>query len=918
MSDKIDWETVLGFVSESLDTQIKGTDEHKLSNKLYKTDEEIGRYMIDEKLDEIDRTVYLLRNGVSIQKHSVSASLCRLLQERGPETKSRVLPIITSILPNESHDLQILFGRAITQATEQSLLSGLSLAKVTDLALTLIARKVEAVTEVWCETLLAVLHCLPIDLIEKEILPTILVEGGLAQPSAARLWSARVIGVVAPRLLLAQSHPEVFLKALSLCQDTDYEVRACMCKELNGIARAVGHDRAVSDLLPEYLELIMDEECVVREAAIDNIMQLIDFFEPAVKKETVIPVWKRLYQLSDTDLRYFTNFYHSLSTSTYSEDETREMCAFNFPALVKCVMTQPSGFESHRLDIVFEKMGQDANRNVRRRLAAGLHDIAALLGKRSWAYLRTGFLRLFGDPDVEVYQQIHRHLGATLLQFSKDEASHRDTQLDDVLFLILRRERECATYTARHNWRLHQDLLAQFRYFPDVFGLDLLHGHCVPLLFKTLQENVVLPIKLTVISCVVTFLKFAKRTEHRERLYRHMYDLKDSADYHIRQLFVELCDNVLSQYSNRFFRESFFNSLLELVKDPVANVRLKVVPLLPEIRRGLRKAQDSALQARVTDAIGVLIGDEDPDVSAAAKAVPASKGDVMFRGIGDPTFSRSQDAVDVAKEEEEQKMLMLEWETEEAARRRDMDDARHEFVKQMAEKRVTTKKGGTSGTGAAIAKGKTDPAGKSKAGLSTTATRTKTAASSYPSSKSVDPPSSSRTGTAVKPGNTSTSSSRAAGNDRGPPGSPEVHRMSRSASTPGGAAKSESFEQGRLPGLRGPHGSPRPGGSARMPGNSGTTVKSAANASSNHATSSLAPMRRSQELLNHGMHSAGGSTTSGSQGTWSATSSTARGTLGPPKTSAKLSPLPRTAGKDTIDSGSLERRRTAASASISK
>ncbi|KAI8918170.1 armadillo-type protein [Powellomyces hirtus] len=1013
-SDKIDWETVLGFASESLDTQIKGTDEHKLSNKLYKTEEEIGRYLLDEKLDDIDRAVHLLRNGMAVQKHSVAGTLIRLLHERGPETKTRLLPVIASIIPNEQHDLQIMFGKAIAQSTEQGFLSGPPLNKLIPVARAMIAKKDAEVAEAWSEILLTMIQHLTAEIIEKEILPELLVDEGLAQPSTFRLWRARVIGVVAPRIMKTESQHQVFHKAMSLCQDTDYEVRACMCRQLNAIARAVGHERAVRELLPEYVELIMDEECVVREAAIDNIMQLMDFFEPAVKVQTIIPLWKKLCeeqsprilqclarqlgaflwetreQLPDNDLRYFTNFYHSLSTSSYSEDETREMCAFNFPAIVKCALPQSSGFESHRLDIAFERMVADPNRNVRRRLAAGLHDVAALFGPRAWTYLRAGFFKLFADPDVEVYQQVYKHLGLTLLQFVKHESASQDTQLEDVLFLILRRERECATYTSRNNWRLHQTLLEQFRYFPDVFGLDLLHGHCVPLLFKTLHENVVLPIKTTIIRCVCTFLKFAKRTEHREKLYRHMYDLKDSPNCHTRLLFIDLCEQILTHYSNRFFRESFFSAFLELVKDPVANVRLRVVPLLPEIRRGLRKAQDSALQARVTDAIGVLIGDEDIDVSAAAKALPASKNDgcndfiisntmgMGKRGGGvsmDGFYGRSNDSIDFAKEEEEQKMLMMEWETEEAARRRDMDDARHEFAKQLAEKSIGKKgkvkagpgvegsSGGSSGGGAG-SKIKTGP------GLTTGSSRSK--AQSALHSKTADLPTSSsgifdRRGPAsssTKPGTTATRAgvSHTAGEKHSPAMSDSgssnnnSHRIARSANpaTQGGAGVrkpgGDEFDIGRLPGLRSAAAgtSPRSTRSARAvvssssggaggasnisQGTAASSSPSSTTSSSSSSTSKgggavsgiglhsgLAPMRRSQELLNHGFGGAGGTSSTTSSGSAYGTISAARMIHGQPKTTLKLSPIPKAMGKDTGDSSSSSTavpsgRRAAASA----
>ncbi|KAI8820794.1 armadillo-type protein [Fimicolochytrium jonesii] len=512
-SDNIDWD--LGYASESLDTHMKGTDEHKLSNRLYKTEEEIGRYILDEGLDEVSRAIHLLRQGAPIQKYSVAASLCRLLQDRGAEAKSRVVPVLLSAVKQDPPDLQIAFGRSLIQVIDKELLTKSGLQNVADTAKALLAKNDEDVREIWADVLLGAIRFLPAEFVEKEIVPEFLTETGLAQPPPKRLWAARVLGAAAPRIESKQIQQALIRKAASLCQDTDYEVRACMCRELNSIARAVGHECTVRDLLTEYVELIMDEESVVRESAIENIMNLMDFFEPAVKTQTIIPVWKKLCeeqptrilpclarhlgpflwetrpQLSDQDLRYFTNFYHSLSTSQYSEDDTREMCAFNFPAIVKCtcagfLVTQ--SYESHRLDIVFDRLTQDPSRHVRRRLAAGLHSVAEIMGSFAWTHLRTGLLRLFSDAELDVYRSVSEHLGETLKAFVKDDLCRRDTQLDDILFQILRREREYATYGSRHNWRLHQSLLDQFCVFPDIFGQELIHGHCVPLMFKILHE----------------------------------------------------------------------------------------------------------------------------------------------------------------------------------------------------------------------------------------------------------------------------------------------------------------------------------------------------------------------------------------------------------------------------------------------
>ncbi len=48
------------------------------------------------------------------------------------------------------------------------------------------------------------------------------------------------MGALARRMDRDKIEQTFFRKAMALCQDTDYEVRACMCQQLNAIAWSVG------------------------------------------------------------------------------------------------------------------------------------------------------------------------------------------------------------------------------------------------------------------------------------------------------------------------------------------------------------------------------------------------------------------------------------------------------------------------------------------------------------------------------------------------------------------------------------------------------------------------------------------------------------------------------------------------------
>ena len=61
-------------------------------------------------------------------------------------------------------------------------------------------------------------------------------------------------------------------RAMTLCQDTDYIVRINMCDGLHRLAAAVGLEVTVSTILPEILELMKDEEALVRVSATNSLV----------------------------------------------------------------------------------------------------------------------------------------------------------------------------------------------------------------------------------------------------------------------------------------------------------------------------------------------------------------------------------------------------------------------------------------------------------------------------------------------------------------------------------------------------------------------------------------------------------------------------------------------------------------------
>ncbi|KAJ3384062.1 hypothetical protein HDU84_003222, partial [Entophlyctis sp. JEL0112] len=216
MSDFIDWESELGVSSESIDDEIKGTDEVKVLARLHKTDEEIALLTLDESLDEVKRALHLLRyagpgrqgfgaypdrHGQPVQIPAVLSALPRLLKERRKETLAQVLPLcLVAALPASP----ARYGYS-------------------DLAT------------------------------QQETLP--------ARPPDLQIMAASVLYDLVDKGQLPEAAVD--------------DVYQCAARLLN--SKSEGVDAVRKQLFHEYVELVADEEDFVREVALANIVRLSEF-----------------------------------------------------------------------------------------------------------------------------------------------------------------------------------------------------------------------------------------------------------------------------------------------------------------------------------------------------------------------------------------------------------------------------------------------------------------------------------------------------------------------------------------------------------------------------------------------------------------------------------------------------------------
>ncbi|KAI8916344.1 armadillo-type protein [Gorgonomyces haynaldii] len=643
--DGFDWENMMMDVEDAaaMGDGIEAADEVSLSSKLNKSPDEIDRYTVDENFSESERLVWILKHGYTIQKCSViSSGIVRMLAESTDEFQKTVLPVILERVAGEPVAFQKACAKFFLDCGIQ-FVTGKMLQTLLGVSKKLLDSKDHTVSELWAEVYLQSIQYIPAETILGQVLPEALIDGGLAQPAPIRIWCGRVLGAVSTRLDSKKIEDLYLHKALALCQDTDYDVRRSMCNQLQMIAKALGPKIAKEYLIPEYVELLVDEEPVVRNAAVESLVSLLDFFDPETRSSTLIPMWKKLAddkspqsvlliakhfgqflwqtknELSDVDKRYFLAIYQSMCVS--DSTEVLEHCAHNFPAVV--LVYKPTSFDQLKLEKLLDLMATHESPTVRRKIAAGFHELAALLKTHSFKALKETYVKILRSNDEQSLMYIFGNFETLLKHFVSDESVKSGYDL--LLGSLVQLERDAQTECSQ--WRLRLSIIKAFGLLPDFIDTDRVYEECVPVLIRALGDNVPVPVKTKIIEILVSWLKKLKRIEYREGLLKQLIELREERSYQQRILFLDICENVLSKFSKKFFREHFFHHYLVFSRDAVPNVRLRFVGLLPTVRKTLRVPQDTQYVQKLIDSIEPLITkDGASDVMAAVNHLLAKYG----------------------------------------------------------------------------------------------------------------------------------------------------------------------------------------------------------------------------------------------------------------------------------------------------
>ncbi|NXG11670.1 PP4R4 phosphatase, partial [Sakesphorus luctuosus] len=579
-----------------------------------KTPEEIERLTVDEELSDIERAVYLLSSGQDIQGTSVVANLPVLMRQNPAETLRRVLPKIREVLHVAGVEMQLTAAVSfLTVLQEESV----SIHTYSHSFLHIILQNLEhrdaGVSNAWLETLLAVIEALPKETVRHEILNPLVSKAQLSQTLQSRLVSCKIMGKVANKFEAHIIKREVLPLVKSLCQDMEYEVRTCMCRQLEHIARGIGTELTKTVVLPELVELARDEGSSVRLAAFETLVNLLDMFDGDDRSQTVLPLVKSFCEKSfkadesilvslsfhlgklcnglygiftpEQHLR-FLEFYKKLSTLGLQQENghndnqlqlqtleqekkyisVRKNCAYNFP--VSSV--------NFRLTSLCLKMCCCAMelKNVSPCCLPVIFQVAKLLNSDVYT-IHKELVTLLQDESLEVLDALVGHLPEILeLMTNRGENNGSESKLlsiPDLIPALTAAEQRAATSL---KWRTHEKLLQKYACLPHIISSDQIYYRFLHRMLTIILTNNVLPVQKAAARTLCVYLRYNRKQEQRHEVIQKLIEqLGQGKSYWNRLRFLDTCEFIIELFSKSFFCKYFFLPVLELTHDPVANVR---------------------------------------------------------------------------------------------------------------------------------------------------------------------------------------------------------------------------------------------------------------------------------------------------------------------------------------------------------
>ncbi|KPA79014.1 hypothetical protein ABB37_05554 [Leptomonas pyrrhocoris] len=672
--------------------EVPGADNIEALNAALEREEAVQRYVEKEKLSVEDSAKYIMANGSTGQRISFFGHVREKLLELPPKRISKVLEILLDSMWAQDPELQCHAPDALLNFV--GLLDGNTASEVYDATKTMLSVQMQEVRVSWSRLMLGLVDYLPLSVLQGDLIALAVSKSDHAQPQDQRELSCQLLGRVCPQLSVSKAEELVLPRALALCQDTNVSVRQNMCQQLCTIAHALGVEKAKALVAPDLFELLSDEEQAVSRAAFSCLIDLVEFFGPAYRREKLFPIIKTFISnppsevvgllvgefgrfldaiktdiTDDDDVALFVEFF--CNAATRSGEEARRHCAFNFPAVVASL---PRSVFATDLSKALAFLSTDPCVGARRSVAAGLHALLPLLPASAVDSLEKPFLHLIRDHDSTVRTALMTHIHALLDYFRKGiigaaRSSFFAKVLDAVLSWVA---------VPLVNWHTMHHVVDIVDRYIDVFEERALMEQVLPLLWSYVKTGATV-LKVPCATLLMHIIAGVETPSVQAHVFSKLNaDFARASSCYARQAYLLFVKAAFAFFSLRCIRERMLECCLELQRDTVATVRMALARCLPLLSRALRTATPAgALEDEFAMMVERLCEDAEEEVRETAQSYLRTANGKR-RGDHSPLHScklnEAEEEEDRRREASELPMLEHAKETDKAERRAKLRD----------------------------------------------------------------------------------------------------------------------------------------------------------------------------------------------------------------------------------------------------
>ena len=134
-----------------------------------------------------------------------------------------------------------------------------------------------------------------------------------------------------------------------------------------------------------------------------------------------------------------------------------------------------------------------------------------------------------------------------------------------------------------------------------------------PILLETMKQG---NSEMRKLACqnLICFLQIDYLSKKKSEIIKHLFDnFMKAKNYQRRMIYLDFCEMCFRTFAFNFLKLYIIPDCLELSNDKVANIRIKLCRILPEIRNYIF-ANDGETLARFNNVLNKLMEDKDADV----------------------------------------------------------------------------------------------------------------------------------------------------------------------------------------------------------------------------------------------------------------------------------------------------------------